>query len=147
MTSPLIRLACIAAMAAGVGCSQPTPEDAAVARAGTSERAAELPDTIPDLVQSRVPSADAGDPGWMYQQSVVADMDSDGDDETVYLISDVTLDAGGAPLWEDGHRWQVYVREADGMITRLYARFLPNGKLTADITVPPSGTALGLVLI
>ena len=60
-------------------------------------------------------------------------MDADGADETVYVISDVTLDAGGAPLWEDGHRWQVYVREGDGAITRLYARFLPNGKLTAEI--------------
>ena len=128
-------------------CSQPTPEDAAVAREGTQQRAEALADTIPDLLQSRVPPAAAGDPGWVYQQSVVADVDADGKDETIYLISDVTLDAGGAPLWEDGHRWQVYVREDDGTITRLYARFLPNGKLTADIVVPPSGTALGIVLL
>jgi hypothetical protein len=132
---------------AAVACSQPTPEDAAVARGGTQERAEAQADTIPDLIQARVPPAAAGDSGWRYQQSVVADMDDDGKDETVYLISDVTLDAGGAPLWEDGHRWQVYIREDDGAVTRLYARFLPNGKLTAEIVTPASGSALGLVLL
>jgi hypothetical protein len=131
----------------GVACSQPTPEDAAIARQGTQERAEAQADTIPDLVQPRVPPAAAGDSGWKYQQSVVADMDGDGADETVYLISDVALDAGGAPLWEDGHRWQVYVRVSDGTVTRLYARFLPNGKVTADIVAPASGTALGLALL
>ena len=145
--TPSFRLGCIALLPVLLSCSQPTPEDAAAARAGTVERAEEQPDTIPDLVQSRVPSAKAGDPGWMYQQSVVADLDSDGKEDTVYLISDVTLDAGGAPLWEDGHQWQVYVRDDDGSITRVYARFLANGKLTAEIVVPPSGTALGLVLL
>lgn len=132
---------------AGLACSQPTPEDAALAREGARERAEAQADTIPDLVQARVAPAAAGDSGWKYQQSVVADMDGDGADETIYLISDVTLDAGGAPLWEDGHRWQVYVRERDGAVTRLYARFLPNGRLTAEIVTPASGTALGLVLL
>jgi hypothetical protein len=130
-----------------LACSQPTPEDAAVARSGIEERAESQPDSIRDLVQPRVPQALAGDSGWMYQQSVSADMDGDGTDETVALISDVTLDAGGAPIWEDGHRWQVYVREADGAVTRLYARFLPFGTLTAEVTTPPSGTTLGLVLV
>lgn len=128
-------------------CSQPTPEDAAVARTAAQDRAAELPDSIGDLIQSRVPPAVAGDAGWAYQQQVVADIDGDGGDETVVLISDVTLGASGQPLWEDGHRWQVYVREPDGRITRLYARFLPNGQLTADLVVPPSGSMIGIVLL
>lgn len=145
--TPSFRAAWIVLGSVLLACSQPTPEDAAIARAGIAERAEELPDTIPDLVQSRVPSARAGDPGWMYRQSVLADLDSDGKADSVYLISDVTLDAGGAPLWEDGHQWQVYVRDDDGSITRLYARFLPNGKLTPEIVVPPSGTALTLVLL
>lgn len=135
------------AIAALVACSQPTPEDAAIARAGTQDRAEAMPDTVPDLVQARVPAAVAGDSGWMYQQQVVADIDGDGDDETAVLICDVTLDAGGQPLWEDGHRWQVYVREGDGRITRLYARFLPNGKLTAELALPPGGATHGIVLI
>lgn len=130
-----------------LGCSQPTPDDAAAAREGTAERAEAMPDTVADLVQARVPSAAAGDSGWMYSQQVTADIDGDDRDETVVLISDVTLDAGGTPLWEDGHRWQVYVREQDGATTRLYGRFLPNGKLTAELVVPPAGRTLGIVLI
>jgi hypothetical protein len=137
----------VCAMLLLVGCSQPTPRDAEMARAGTQERADALADSIPDLIQSRVPQAVAGDSGWAYQQSVTADIDGDGRDESVVLIADVALDATGRPLWEDGHRWQVYVREPDGAITRLYARFLPNGKLTAELVMPPSGTALGLVLL
>ena len=143
------RAGLVTAIAAGtaLACSQPTPQDAAVARSGIEERAEAQPDSIRDLVQPRVPQALAGDSGWTYQQSVAADMDGDGRDETVVLICDVTVDAGGLPLWEDGHRWQVYVREADGAVTRLYARFLANGTLTAEITTPPSGTTLGIALV
>lgn len=130
-----------------VACSQPTPEDAARARAGVSDRADALADSIPDIVQARVPAALAGDAGWAYQQQVIVDLDNDGTEETAVLISDVRLDAQSRPLWEDGHRWQVYVREPDGHITRLYARFLPNGRLTAELTVPASGTTRGLVLL
>lgn len=137
----------LAAAVAAAACSQPTPEDAAIARTSAQDRAEAMPDTVPDLIEARVPAAVAGDTGWRYQQQVVADIDGDGDEETVVLISDVTLDAGGRPLWEDGHRWQVYVREQDGRVTRLYARFLPNGGLTADLGVPPSGAVHGIVLI
>lgn len=128
-------------------CSQPTPEDAAIARSATQERAEAMPDTVPDLIEARVPAATAGDTGWRYQQQAVADIDGDGEDETVVLISDVSLDAAGQPLWEDGHRWQVYVREPDDRVTRLYARFLPNGSLTVDLAVPPGGAVHGIVLV
>lgn len=135
---------CVATIAA---CSQPTPQDAAIARTASQDRAAEVADSIGDLIQSRVPPAVAGDTGWAYQQQAVADIDGDGDDETVVVLSDVMLDASGRPMWEDGHRWQVYVREGDGRTTRLYARFLPNGKLTAEMAVPVSGTTLGIILL
>lgn len=135
---------CAATIAA---CSQPTPQDAAIARTAAQDRASEVADSIGDLIQSRVPAAVAGDTGWAYQQQAVADLDGDGDDETVVVLSDVILDASGRPIWEDGHRWQVYVRESDGRVTRLYARFLPNGKLTAEMAVPPSGAILGVVLL
>lgn len=131
----------------GIACSQPTPEDAAIARTSAQDRAEAQPDTVADLIQARVPAALAGDSGWRYQQQVVADIDGDDEDETVVLISDVMLDASGQPMWEDGHRWQVYVREADGRVTRLYARFLPNGKLTAELAMPPGGATHGIVLI
>lgn len=137
----------IAATFVAGACAQPTPQDAERARAGTEERAEALPDSIPDLIQARVTQAAAGDTGWAYQQTVSADIDGDGTNESVVLISDVQLDARGQPMWEDGHRWQVYVQEADGAVTRLYARFLPNGKLTADLAIPPSGTGLWPVLL
>jgi hypothetical protein len=141
-----LRWMIIAALAA-TACSQPTPEDAAIARTSAQDRAEAMPDTVPDIIEARVPAAVAGDTGWRYQQQVVGDIDGDGDDESVVLIADVMLDAGGQPLWEDGHRWQVYVREQDGRITRVYARFLPNGSLTVDLAVPPSGAVHGIVLI
>jgi hypothetical protein len=143
----LLRLRWFAMAALAAGCSQPTPEDAAIARTAAEDRAEAMPDTVPDLIEARVPAAVAGDSGWRYQQQVVADIDGDDDEETVVLISDVTLDAAGRPLWEDGHRWQVYVRETDGRVTRLYARFLPHGSLIADLTTPPAGSTLGIVLV
>jgi hypothetical protein len=119
----------------------------AVAACGTPAPA-EKPDTAPaiDLVDARVARAAAGDPGWAYQQRVVADLDRDGTRETAVLIADVALGAGGQPLWEDGHRWQVYVEEDTGARTYLYARFLPNGRLTADLGAAPPGEAPTIVL-
>lgn len=130
-----------------VACSQPTPQDAAIARTAAQDRAHEVPDSIADLIQARVAPAVAGDSGWTYQQQAMADIDGDGADETVVLISDAALNPSGQPLWEDGHRWQLYVREADGRTTRLYGRFLPNGKLTAHLANPASGAILGIVLL
>jgi hypothetical protein len=130
-----------------VSCSQPTPEDAAQARASATERGEAQPDTIAELIQSRVPPAGAGDTGWKYQQRVSADVDGDGADEWVVLIADVGLDVGGIPMWEHGHRWQVYVEEANGERTRLYARFLPNGKLTAELAQPEGGVRPTIVLL
>jgi hypothetical protein len=143
----VISSARLALLALALGCSQPTPEDAAAARDGTEDRAEALPDSVADLVQARIPRAVAGDSGWSYSQQVAADLDGDDRDETVVVLCDVTLDASGRPLWEDGHRWQVYVKEQDGTTTRLYARFIPNGALTAEIVTPASGSTLGLVLL
>ena len=105
------------------------------------------PDSIAPMLDARVPAAKAGDPGWMYAQRVTADFDGDDRDETAVLISDVTLDNGGAPLWEDGHRWQLYIEEPDGQMTRLYAKFVPRGRVTADVGVPSAGKELYIVVV
>ncbi len=136
----------LVALLGAIGCSETTPEDAREAREGMTERNAQ-PDAIESMLDSRVPAAKAGDAGWMYAQRVVADFDGDDKDETAVLLSDVALDARGAPLWEDGHRWQVYVEEADGTVTRLYARFVPRGKVTADVGVPSAGKELYIVVV
>ena len=94
------------------------------------------PNALVDLVDSKVPRAVAGDAGWRYVQRATADFDGDGQDETAVVIADVELDRRGVPLWDDGHRWQLYFEEADSSRTYAYARFLPNGKLEASVTVP-----------
>jgi hypothetical protein len=96
--------------------------------------------SIGGLTDTSIVQAEAGAKGWMYEQRVMVDFDADGQMETAVLISDVTLDAGGKPLWEDGHRWQVYVDEPTGERTYVYRQFLPNGSLTADVVRRESGT-------
>jgi len=93
-------------------------------------------DSAVNLLDPKVPRAVAGDPQWKYVQRAKADFDGDGRDETAVLISDVALDSRGSPLWEDGHRWQLYFEEADSTRTYIYARFLPFGKLEASVTIP-----------
>jgi hypothetical protein len=128
------------------GCSETTPEDARQAREGMAERNRQ-PDSVEGMLDARVPAAKAGDAGWAYAQRVTADFDGDDKDETAVLISDVTLDNGGAPLWEDGHRWQLYVEESDGTVTRLYAKFIPRGRVTADVGIPSAGKELYIVVL
>jgi hypothetical protein len=94
------------------------------------------PDSAIDLIDPRIPRAVAGERGWRYSQRASADFDGDGQQETAVVIAEVELDARGAPLWEDGHRWQLYFEEADSTRTYVYARFLPFGKLEASATVP-----------
>lgn len=129
-----------------MACSETTPEDAREAREGMAERNRQ-PEGIEGMLDARVPAAKAGDAGWMYAQRVTADFDGDDQDETAVLISDVTLDNGGAPLWEDGHRWQLYIEESDGTMTRLYAKFVPRGRVTADVGVPSAGKELYIVVV
>lgn len=96
--------------------------------------------SMDSLIEERVPVAAAGDPGWAYAQRGSADLDADGTRESIVLICDVTLDGRGQPLWEDGHRWQVYVEETGGQRTRLYGRFVPNGTVSAQVTDGVAGT-------
>src|SRR5438046_90801 len=105
----LLSMRIILALLVVIACRQPTPKDAESARAGTADRAEAQPDTIADLIQVRVPEAAAGDSGWQYARRASVDLDGDGKPESVVMIADVTLDKRGRPLWEDGHRWQVYV--------------------------------------
>jgi hypothetical protein len=124
------------------------PETAPPAGGGASSTASADTAVVADLLEPRIPRAAAGDPRWRYQQRVRADLDGDGSAEAAVLICDVGLDARGLPMWEHGHRWQVYVEEPEGGArTYLYARFLPNGKLTAELTEADSGATPTIVLV
>lgn len=124
--SPLRTLAAILGLIGVCGC------------AGADRDAVTV--SVGSLIEDRVPAATAADPGWAYAQRGSADFDGDGAEESVVLICDVTLDPRGQPLWEDGHRWQAYVEEPGGERTRIYARFVPNGTVTAQVTDGTAGT-------
>ena len=134
------------------GCRKEETESPATAAAGVDSGGPGHPmrqpaDSVDQLIESRVPHAVGGQSGWMYQQRASADLDVDGTAESIVLISDVGVGDRGQPMWEHGHRWQVYVEEADGARTYLYARFLPNGKLTAELTQPESTKAPTVTLL
>ena len=88
---------------------------------------------------ARVASA-ADAAAWPHRRTTEADLDGDGRNETVHLAADVTLSDRGEPLWEDGHRWAVWVDDP-ATPTLLYAAFVPNGHVSAAIVVRnPDGT-------
>lgn len=99
------------------------------------------------LIEARVPEAAAGDSGWQYVRRAQADLSGDGRAEEVVVLADAALDLRGEPLWEDGHRWQVYVQDASGERTRVYARFLPNGALEVRLGAGVRGAPPRLVLL
>jgi len=64
-----------------------------------------------------------------------ADLDGDGTPEQLEIRADVELDARGRPLWEDGHRWVVVVRDGPDE-HRLVDEFVPQGTLSAWVVDP-----------
>lgn len=99
------------------------------------------------LIDTKIPAAVAGDTGWRYVQRAKVDLDDDGAPEMVVVLSDVTIGDSGEPLWEDGHRWQVYVENSAGERTRVYSRFLPNGALNVRFTEAGPGAPSRMLLL
>jgi hypothetical protein len=128
-------------------CTGAAPSGEVRGESAAAPPSAASPDSLVDLLEPRVPRAVAGERGWRYQQRASADLDGDGAAETAVLIADVEIDARGRPLWEHGHRWQVYVEEPDGARTYAYARFLPNGTLDAYLARPDSGQRPTILLV
>jgi hypothetical protein len=86
-----------------------------------------------DTARVRTVEAEA----WRHRQALAADLDGDGTAEQVVLATDVELDAAGRPLWEDGHRWAVFVA-GDAGPTMLYSAFVPHGHVEAAIAAAGS---------
>lgn len=76
--------------------------------------------------------------GWSVRDVAEGDLDGDGTPERVVLAADVTRSDRGVALWEDGHRWAVFVDEDTGADTLLYAAFVPNGKVEAATGIASS---------
>jgi hypothetical protein len=75
--------------------------------------------------------------GWRHRRGVDADLDGDGRNEQLVIAADVALSAADQPLWEDGHRWAVFVSEPQ--VTLLYGAFVPNGHVEAAVLMPEAG--------
>lgn len=98
----------------------------------------------PPIDSSRVRSPDEA-ARWGYRRALNVDLDGDGTEESLVIASDVTLGPRGMPLWEDGHRWAVYVDHPNAR-TLLYAAFVPNGFVEAA-ALAPSDTRVRRVLV
>lgn len=73
------------------------------------------------------------DASWQYRESVAADLDSDGANETVWVTARASWN-GRSWDFDDGQPWQVYVEEADGQRTYLYSRWVQIGTLEVGIS-------------
>jgi hypothetical protein len=71
--------------------------------------------------------------GWNYQRALQADLNGDGSEEQVVLAADVVVNERDRPLWEDGHRWAVIVRDR-GSDTLVFSSFVPNGFVETAIS-------------
>lgn len=100
-------------------------------------RSEPTPLTAPPVDSTRVRSADEPS-AWGYRRELAVDLDGDAREERLVIASDVTLGPGGEPLWEDGHRWAVYVEAAGAAERRtlLFAAFVPNGFVEAAALAP-----------
>lgn len=108
----------LASLAAACGGAQPPAADNPTGAAPVDAAVVPSPDTVL---------------AWPYQRELGADLDGDGSAERIVIASDVTADAAGRPLWEDGHRWGVVVEPAGRQRTLLYGAFVPNGFAEAAV--------------
>lgn len=83
---------------------------------------------------------------WPYREQAQADLDADGQPETVVLASDVTMGENGQPIWEDGHRWVLWVAEAGGP-QPMYGAFVPRGRAEAAVGLADESGARPLLII
>ncbi|MDT0631409.1 hypothetical protein [Rubrivirga litoralis] len=88
---------------------------------------------------------------WPVQRGLTADLDGDGVDERLVVASDVTVGADGEPLYEDGHRWAVWVVEpeaaGDSVRTQLYGAFVPMGRADVYLTAPSVGESPSVLVL
>ena len=142
-------IALVAVMYLLVGCdrSDPKPEAASgTPAADTAAQQTTAPSVLEMLVDSTLPPATPGDPGWDYHLLANADLDGDGQPERASLIARVGRGEDGF-LWDDGQPWQLHIEEADGTRTYAYRRFVGLGMVEAHVATPASGSGLVILLV
>ena len=84
--------------------------------------------------------------GWQHRVALDSDLNGDGRTEQLVVAADVNLSDNGEPLWEDGHRWAVYVEDS-AQRTLLYSRFLPNGVAEVGVGASDSDGSRDVLIV
>lgn len=104
------------------------------------------PAAATSLVDTALSPSVGGEDGWSYWRTAVADLDGDGRAERVVITARVE-NYRGRPLWDDGQPWQVYVEDAEGARTYVYARFVQLGTVTLRLGAPDAEGRSSVVLV
>jgi hypothetical protein len=110
---------------------------------GSDPSARNTPVAAAELLGIEVSPGDAL--GWSHRGDLTADLDGDGSAEVAVLTADVQLSAAGAPLWEDGHRWALVIRDGSDT-TVAFAAFVPQGFVEVAVLRPSSQGSRDLLL-
>ena len=89
--------------------------------------------TTAELIDDRYSKATAGETGWEYALTASADLDQDGESETLVLVANVSINKG-IPAWNDGQAWQAYVVESGGERIDLYRQYIQLGKVSLAVS-------------
>lgn len=74
-----------------------------------------------------------------YKKVAMADLDGDGTEEKIIVATTAQADPKtGEFAWDDGHPWYVYVDEADGTRTTLFANWVQLGRLRVVVGEEPT---------
>lgn len=98
------------------------------------------------LIDTAIAPAIAGANGWNYSQSTSADLTGDGVSERIVLTAQVEM-RRGAPLWDDGQAWQVYIEFPDSSRTYVYANRLQLGTLGMRLSRADSAQRASIILV
>jgi hypothetical protein len=99
------------------------------------------------LVDPTVPRAAEEPAAWGYRQAASADLNGDGNLETVVLVARVETIGPGRVAWDDGQPWQLYVEDADGNLTIVFSRYVQLGTLAMRVTLPETLGRPAIVLL
>jgi len=101
------------------------------------------PPAPPQLINETYFTADADADPLAYKKTAKADLDGDGQEETIVVATTAQwIEEYGDFDWDDGHPWYVYVDEADGTRTTVFADWVQLGELRVQIGLEPTSVII-----